>query len=175
MSFASGNITMRVHFLISNRYTSRIIQCVKGIGYARLVRTRDMEIDAGGLDVVVSQQFLYGAEVCALLQQVRGKGVSKHVDVYAMPYTCTVGGFFQHFHQRACRILLAGRFSLKQPFFRAVFPEIFPKFMQHFLRQQRVAAFLAFTHDAHQHTLTVDVRRGEVEQLTPAKPCGIYQ
>ena len=80
MSFASGNITMRVHFLISNRYTSRIIQCVKGIGYARLVRTRDMEIDAGGLDVVVSQQFLYGTEVCALLQQVRGKGVSKHVE-----------------------------------------------------------------------------------------------
>ena len=92
-----------------------------------------------------------------------GEGMAEHVDVYPVADACTVCGFLQHLHQRACRILLAGRVALKEPFLRAVFPEIFPKLVQHLFRQQRVAAFLALAHDADQHPFTDNILRGEVE------------
>lgn len=64
--------------------------------------------------------------------------------VYTMLDAGTLCGFFQHFHQCACRVLLAGSIALEQPFLRTVFLEIFPKLVQHLFRQQRVTAFLTF-------------------------------
>lgn len=62
-----------------------------------------MKINGCGLDVVVSQQFLYRVQVCSLFQQVCGKGVAQHVYVYTVFDACTMCGFFQHFHQCTCR------------------------------------------------------------------------
>lgn len=39
-----------------------------------------MKINGCGLDVVVSQQFLYRVQVCSLFQQVCGKGVARAVE-----------------------------------------------------------------------------------------------
>ena len=50
-----------VLFLISNIHTSRIIQCIKWIGYARFMGTRYMKIYTCCLNVIVSQQLLYGS------------------------------------------------------------------------------------------------------------------
>ena len=83
-----------------------------------------MKVDARSLDVVVSQQLLYGSQVRSLLQQVSGKGVAEHVYVYPVLDAGTIGGFLQHFHQCACRILFSGGIALEQPFLRTVFLEI---------------------------------------------------
>ena len=85
-----------------------------------------MKVDARSLDVVVSQQLLYGSQVRSLLQQVSGKGVAEHVYVYPVLDACTIGGFLQHFHQCTCRILLSGCFALKQPFLWTIFSEVVP-------------------------------------------------
>ena len=163
MLFVSVNNTRLVCFLISNSYTSGSIQCIKRIWDARLVGTCYMEIDACRLDVVVSQQLLYGSQVRSLLQQVCGKGVAKHVYVYPMLDAGTVGGFFQHLCQCACRVLPAGSISFKKPSLRTVFLKIFPKLVQHLFRQQRVAAFLSLAHNTDQHPFTDNVLWGEVK------------
>jgi len=85
-----------------------------------------MKINGCGLDVVVSQQFLYRVQVCSLFQQVCGKGVAQHVYVYTVFDACTMCGFFQYFHQCTCRILLSGCFALKQPFLWTIFPKVVP-------------------------------------------------
>lgn len=95
--------------------------------------------------------------------------------VYTMLDAGTLCGFFQHFHQCACRVLLAGSIALEQPFLRTVFLEIFPKLVQHLFRQQRVTAFLTLAHDAYQHPFTDNVLWGEVQQFAPSQTGGIDQ
>ena len=68
VSFILITDTRQVCFLISNSCTLRIIQRIKRIGYARLMGTRHMKINARRLYIIVSQQFLYGSKVCPLLQ-----------------------------------------------------------------------------------------------------------
>lgn len=155
-----------MRFLISNSCTLRIIQRIKRIGDLGFVRTRHMKIYGSGLYIVVPEQFLYRMQVCPLLQKVGGKGVAEHVYMYPVLDARTHGGFFQHFHQCACRVRLSGRFALKQPFLRAVFTEVPPQLFQQLGRKQRVAAFLALAHDAHGHRFTVDVFWCEVQQFT---------
>lgn len=79
-----------------------------------------MKINGCGLDVVVSQQFLYRVQVCSLFQQVCGKGVAQHVYVYTVFDACTMCGFFQHFHQCTCRILLSGPSAAPRALFSVV-------------------------------------------------------
>lgn len=95
--------------------------------------------------------------------------------VYTMLDAGTLCSFFQHFHQCACRVLLAGSIALEQPFLRTVFLEIFPKLVQHLFRQQRVTAFLTLAHDAYQHPFTDNVLWGEVQQFAPSQTGGIDQ
>ena len=68
VSFILITDTRQVCFLISNSCTLRIIQRIKRIGYARLMGTRHMKINARRLYIIVSQQFLYGSKVCPLFQ-----------------------------------------------------------------------------------------------------------
>lgn len=113
------------------------------------------------------QQFLYGSQICSLLQQVGGKRMAKHVYMYPVLDSGTAGGFFQYLYQRTCGILFSGCLSLEQSFLRTVLLEIFPQFLQQFFRQQRIPAFPSFAHDAYKHPFAYDVLRGEVQQLAP--------
>ena len=68
-----------------------------------------------GADIGVTQQLLHGTQVATALQQMTGKGMTQHMYVYTMLDAGTLCGFFQHFHQCACRVLLAGSIALEQP------------------------------------------------------------
>ena len=153
-------------FLISNSRTLRIIQRIKRIWDFSFVCIRCMKIYGCSLYFVVSQQFLYRVQVCPLFQKVGGKRVAEHVYMHSVLDARTPGGFFQHFHQCACRVRLSGRFALKQPFLRSVFTEVPPQLFQQLGRKQRVAAFLALAHDTHGHHFAVDVFWCEVQQFT---------
>ena len=59
-------------------------QPVQRTGGSLQVQLRDMQVDAGFLQVVVSQQQLDGAQVCAILQQVGGKAVAEGLLVLHM-------------------------------------------------------------------------------------------
>ena len=78
----------------------------------------------------MTQQLLYGPEVCSLLQQVGRKRMAQHVYMYPVLDTGTAGSFFQYLYQRTGGILFTGFFSLEQPFLRTVLLEIFPKILQ---------------------------------------------
>ena len=52
---------------------------IVGLGQVLCVQPR---VDLGRADVGVAQQFLYGAQVAAGLQQVAGKRVAQHVRVH---------------------------------------------------------------------------------------------
>ena len=56
------------------------IPCPHSIEWATYGQTapiQDVSVDHGRLDVFVTQQFLDGAEVVVIFQQVRGKGVAE--------------------------------------------------------------------------------------------------
>ena len=51
-----------------------------------------MRIYHGGFDVFVSEEFLYGADVVAVLEEVGGEGVAEGVGGYRFVYFGKFGG-----------------------------------------------------------------------------------
>ena len=53
----------------------------------------DVGIDHGGFDVFVSEQFLDGADIVSVLEEVSGKGVAEGVRGDGFIDLCFLGGF----------------------------------------------------------------------------------
>jgi hypothetical protein len=61
----------------------------------------DVGVDHGGFDIFVAEEFLDGADVVAVLEQVGGKGVAESVATDALLDTCGTDSLFESFLQAA--------------------------------------------------------------------------
>lgn len=66
-----------------------------------------MGVDHGGFDALVAQQFLNGAEVVAVLQEVGGKGVAERVAANNLVDASSANGCFDRFLEAAFTDMVA--------------------------------------------------------------------
>ena len=59
-------------------------QDVHGTANSRGAAVQDMSVDHGGLDVAVAEEFLDGADIVAVFEQVGGKGMAERVAASAL-------------------------------------------------------------------------------------------
>ena len=74
---------------------------VQGAADGEAASVEDMGIDHCGFDVFVAEEFLDGADVVAILQQVGGEGVAKGMGADALGDASLAGGLFDGFVQTA--------------------------------------------------------------------------
>jgi len=54
-------------------------------------------VDHGGFDVFMAEEFLYGADIVAVLEKMCGEGVAEGVRGNLFIYACVPGGFTNGF------------------------------------------------------------------------------
>ena len=71
--------------------------CVEGAYHAASATVEDVDVDHGGFDVAVTEEFLNSADVGAALEEVGGAGVAEGVATDALCNNCRSHGLFEGF------------------------------------------------------------------------------
>ena len=74
-----------------------MISIVKGAFYRQSPALQDVGVDHGGFDILMSEQFLDGANVVSTLQEVRSKRVTECMRGHMLVNLCMMSGFADSF------------------------------------------------------------------------------
>src|SRR6267143_6503816 len=122
-----------------------------------------MQIDGGLFEITMAQQHLDGTQICARLQQMRGKAVTQRVRMHTVrkagPPRSSFASMVDHLGSDG---VIAGMTTLarKQPHarFSSQPLPVLPEFVEQLCAEQYIAVFAAFTAlDREQHALAVYV------------------
>ena len=137
---------------------------------------RQMEVDAGGLQVSVAEQHLDRRQVSAVLQQVRGKAMPQHVWADALLDARVPGRIVADMPDGFVGQVLAVRSGLtgKQPRFRLLPSPVFTERFEEPRTERHIAILAALALvNMDDHALTIDVLDAQADQFATSHASGV--
>src|SRR6266446_2573709 len=139
------------------------------------------QVDGGLFEITMAQQHLDGAQICACVEQMRGKAVAQRVRMHAVREPGPPGSSFTGMvdHLGSDGVITGTTMIAREQPYAGLSPQsvpVSPEFVEQLWAEQHIAVFAAFAAlDVNHHALTVDVTHFQAREFGTPESGGVQR